>query len=80
MDFNKLVQEHKEDIIKRTIELLSIPSVLDKFDPSSETPFGVEINNALQYMLDLAKEDDVIIIIIDDVHVVQNFGFLNEDV
>jgi len=57
MDFNKFVQERREEIISKTKELLSIPSVLDKFDPDSKTPFGVEINNALHYMIDLAKED-----------------------
>ena len=60
MDFNQLVQEHKTEIIAKTKELLSIPSVLDKYDPNSETPFGKEINNALHYMLDLAKEDGFI--------------------
>jgi succinyl-diaminopimelate desuccinylase len=57
MDFKKLVEEQKEVIINKTIELLKFPSVLDNFDQNSETPFGVEINNALNYMLDLAKED-----------------------
>ena len=60
MDFEKLVQDRKEEIISRTKELLSIPSVLDKFDPNSKTPFGVEIDKALQYMLGLAKEDGFI--------------------
>lgn len=60
MDFYKIVLENKEEIIKRTKELLSIPSILDEYKPDSETPFGEEINNALYYMLDLAKEDGFI--------------------
>lgn len=60
MDFNQYVQNNKELILSKTKELLSFPSVLDTFDPTSETPFGVEINNALQYMIDLGKEDGFI--------------------
>ena len=60
MDFNKNVLENKELIINKTKELLRIPSVLDKYNPDSKTPFGVEINKALHYMIDLAKEDGFI--------------------
>ena len=60
MDFYKQVLDHKEEIITRTKELLRIPSVLDKFDPTSETPFGKAINESLHYMIDLAKEDGFI--------------------
>lgn len=60
MDFNQYVLENKDVIITKTKELLSIPSVLESFDPKSETPFGEDINNALHYMLDLAKEDGFI--------------------
>ena len=60
MNFYELVLSRKDEIIEKTKELLRIPSVLDKFDPKSETPFGVEINNALHYMIDLAKEDGFI--------------------
>ena len=60
MDFYKHVLENKNLIIDKTKELLRIPSVLDKFDPESETPFGVEINNSLNYMLNLAKSDSFI--------------------
>ncbi len=60
MDFYKIVLEHKDEILKRTKELLQIPSVLDEYKPDTETPFGVEINNALHYMLDMAHEDGFI--------------------
>ena len=57
MDFKQYVLDNKELILTKTKELLSIPSVLDQFDPTSKTPFGVEINNALHYMIELGKED-----------------------
>lgn len=57
MDFYSYVLEHKEEIIKHTKELLSIPSLLEEFDPNSKHPFGKEINDALEYMLDLGKKD-----------------------
>lgn len=60
MDFYTYVLEHKEELINRTKELLAIPSVLTKFDPNSETPFGEAINKSLHYMLDLAQEDEFI--------------------
>ena len=57
MDFYKHVLDNKNLIIDKTKDILKIPSVLQEFDPSSETPFGVEINKALHYMLNLAKKD-----------------------
>ena len=60
MDFYELVLSRKEEILEKTKELLSIPSVLDSFNPDSETPFGEDINKALYYMTDLAKEDGFI--------------------
>lgn len=57
MDFSQYVEANRELIIQKTKELLSIPSVLMEYVPESETPFGEEINKALYYMLDLAKED-----------------------
>ena len=60
MDFNQIVLNNKDLIIQKTKELLRFESVLEKYDPESETPFGEEINNALHYMIDLAKEDGFI--------------------
>ncbi|MFK5883952.1 MAG: dipeptidase PepV [Candidatus Izemoplasma sp.] len=57
MDFMKYVMDNKNLIIDKTKELLRIPSVLEEFDPTSKTPFGKEINDALHYMLDLAHAD-----------------------
>ena len=60
MDFYNLVMDHKDEIIEKTMELLRIPSVLDKFDPNSETPFGKAINDSLHFMIELAKDDGFI--------------------
>lgn len=60
MDFFEKVLEHQEDILAKTIELLKIPSVLTKFDPESEFPFGESIQDSLIYMLNLAREDGFI--------------------
>jgi succinyl-diaminopimelate desuccinylase len=57
MDFYKMVLERKSELLEKTNELLRIPSVLTKFNPESETPFGSAINDSLYYMLDLAKND-----------------------
>jgi succinyl-diaminopimelate desuccinylase len=60
MDFYEHVMSRKEEIMAKTMELLRIPSVLDKYDPNSETPFGKAINDGLHYMIDLAKNDGFI--------------------
>ena len=60
MDFYQYVLDHKEDLLDKTKQLLRIPSVLDAFNPESETPFGEAINDALHYMLEMAKEDGFI--------------------
>ena len=57
MDFYKYVLDNQDLIIDKTKELLRIPSVLTEFNPESEFPFGVEINNSLHYMLNLAQSD-----------------------
>lgn len=60
MDFYKKVLENKDLILNKTIGLLKIPSVLKEFDPSNEFPFGKDIQDSLEYMLALAKDDDFI--------------------
>ncbi len=60
MDFYQIVLDKKDELLKKTEELLRIPSVLETFDAASETPFGKHINDALHYMLDMAKHDGFI--------------------
>lgn len=48
----KYIEEHKENIIKKTQELIQIPSVIS-FSNNPQHPFGEPINDALEYMLNL---------------------------
>lgn len=57
MDFQNIVNNNKEIIIKSFTDLLKIKSVLDESTITSEMPFGKGINDALEYMLNLAKND-----------------------
>lgn len=57
MDFQKIVYSHQEEIIKTFQALLRIPSVLDPSTECPNMPFGKNINDALNFMLDLAKKD-----------------------
>lgn len=62
MNFEKIVNEHKNEIVKTFRELLQIPSVLDddlqtKISNVPGEPFGPNIKKALDYMLELGKKD-----------------------
>lgn len=57
VDFKQIVENNKELIIKKTRELIQIPSVLDESTASESAPFGLKIQEALDYMMNLAKED-----------------------
>ena len=57
VDFKQIVEKNKELIIKKTQELIQIPSVLDENTISEEAPFGIKIKEALDYMMNLASED-----------------------
>lgn len=56
-NFKQIVENNKELIIKKTKELIQIPSVLDESTASEAAPFGIKIQEALDYMMNLAKED-----------------------
>lgn len=56
-DFKKVVEQNKEQMLKTLKELLQIRSVLDESLMTSEHPFGPGIDEALRYMLDVAKKD-----------------------
>ncbi len=60
MDFLDYVREHSQEIIEETKALLRIPSVLDKYDPKSDKPFGEGIYEALMHVLNRAKTDGFI--------------------
>ncbi len=57
MDFKKVVNDNKELIVKTLQELLQIPSVLDLDNATEKAPFGPNIDKALNYMLDMGKND-----------------------
>ncbi len=57
MDYYKYVLDRKEELLEATKELLKIPSVLKEFNPDSDEPFGEAINDALHFVLSLAKEE-----------------------
>ena len=48
------IQKWKDDIIKNTCELIQIPSVYEESEDITK-PFGKEVENALEYMLNLGK-------------------------
>ncbi len=52
--FNAFIEEYKNEIIKKTQELIQIPSVISPSD-NPLYPFGKPINDALEYMLTLGK-------------------------
>lgn len=56
-DFEKMILDNKELILKKTQELIRIPSVLDENNKTDEAPFGKNVRDALDYMMNLAKED-----------------------
>ena len=50
----KKYDDKKFDLLKK---LISYPTILDKYNPNSDIPFGIELNNCLNFMLNYAKED-----------------------
>lgn len=55
-NFYDEVLKIKDEIIQETMNLLRIPSVLTEFNPNNEYPFGKEIHEAFQFMLDLGEK------------------------
>ncbi|MGL4522096.1 MAG: dipeptidase PepV [Bacilli bacterium] len=56
LNFSTVVKENREEIISRLIALLEIPSIKSSTREEG-APFGHEIAKALEYMLEMAKED-----------------------
>ena len=57
IDWEHEVEKRKEALIEKTRELLKIKSVLDEDDGGPDAPLGRGVKEALQYMLDLGRED-----------------------
>ncbi len=67
MNWLELAKSKREEFVKITKELLQIPSVLKAFNPENkEMPFGPEIKEALDYLLDLGKADGFIVKNVDN--------------
>ncbi len=57
VDFKALYPKYKELGIKILKDLISFESVLDKFNPNSDAPFGIENKKALEYFLELGSKN-----------------------
>ena len=55
--YTELIKAQEPLLKSRLIELLKIESVMDRFDPSREYPFGEGVQEALDFMLKMAKDD-----------------------
>ena len=49
------IESHKDELIQQTQKLIQIPSVISPSTNSKE-PFGSAINDALEYVLNIAKD------------------------
>lgn len=57
MDFTKELENKKEIILNTLKDLIAFPSVYDETTITSKQPFGKAINDCLEYMAALAKND-----------------------
>ena len=54
MDFSILADQYRDEIIRKTQELVRIPSI--EGEPRAGMPMGEDVNKALVYTLDICKE------------------------
>jgi succinyl-diaminopimelate desuccinylase len=57
MNWIQEADSRKDVFLNKLIDFLKIPSVLDEETAAEGAPFGLTIQQALEYMLDLAKSD-----------------------
>ena len=55
MNFNS--KDYEQEALFLLSKLISFKTVLEKFDPKSNTPFGLENKKALDFLLEYAKND-----------------------
>jgi len=66
MDWLKLAKQYQKEYIEKTVKLLQIPTVLDRYDESNlEAPFGENIRRALDFLLETAKTDGFLTLDVD---------------
>ncbi len=67
MNWLEIAKNYEEEFVELTRKLLQIPTVLEKYDPENiDEPFGPEIRQALDFMLELGKQDGFIVKNIDN--------------
>ncbi|MCK4552163.1 MAG: dipeptidase PepV [Tenericutes bacterium] len=67
MNWMKIAEKYEKEFVELTTKLLQIPTVLDAYDPDNlEEPFGKEIREALDMMLDYGKQDGFLVKNIDN--------------
>ncbi len=57
IDYMKKAQEYYPSALKLLEKLISFKTVLDKYEPNSDAPFGIENKKALNYLLETANND-----------------------
>ncbi len=57
MEFKELYLKYKDQAIKLLEKLISYNTILDKYEPNSDAPFGIGNKEALNYLLDYALND-----------------------
>ena len=55
MDFKKIAENYKNDMVKDLSGFVSIPSTLSEQPENKDCPFGEACKDALLYILDLGK-------------------------
>ncbi len=67
MNWLEIAKKHEAEFVDLSTKLLKIPTVLEAFNPENvEEPFGKEIRQALDFMLETAKEDGFLVKNIDN--------------
>ena len=56
-DFIKHAKKYYDEALKTLVDLLKYPTVLDEYMPNTDTPFGVDNKECLEYILDKASKD-----------------------
>ncbi|MBN2504345.1 MAG: dipeptidase PepV [Bacilli bacterium] len=58
MNWQEIAKKYESELIEKTVSLLKIPTVLERYDPNDrEYPFGKDIRRALDMMLEIAQID-----------------------
>lgn len=67
MNWLEIAKKNQEEYIRIVKDLLKIPTVLNKYEPDNlDMPFGKDIRQALDYMLDMGANDGFIVKNIDN--------------